>query len=230
MHFRQRLREIAVALVGDDDRRAGLRDEEIRAGDADVGGEKFLAQYLARLGQQLHRLGEVAIRRQMRMHAAEIGLDLLLGQVDGGANDMRRNLAAQLDDIFAEIGLDGPDAGGLQRVVEGDLFRDHRLAFGDGFRAALACDVEHDLARFRRVARVMHVAAGFRHLLLVGFEIEVEMRERVVLDVARGIAQRLEFRQMRDGRPRGVPGSRRADVAIASCNCGSAERRDARSP
>ena len=33
------------------------------------------------------------------------------------------------------------------------------------------------------------------HLLLVGFEIKIEMRERMILDVARGIAQRLEFRQ-----------------------------------
>ena len=45
------------------------------------------------------------------------------------------------------------------------------------------------------VAGEMHVPARRRDLVLVGFEIEVEMGERVVLDVARGVAQGLEFRQ-----------------------------------
>ena len=45
------------------------------------------------------------------------------------------------------------------------------------------------------VTREVHVAAGRRHALLVVLEIEVEVRERVVLDVARGIAQRLELGQ-----------------------------------
>ena len=44
--LRQRLREVAVALVGDDDRGAGLGDQEVGAGDADIGGEEFLAQDL----------------------------------------------------------------------------------------------------------------------------------------------------------------------------------------
>ena len=38
--FGQGLRQVAVALVGDDDRGAGLGDQEVRAGDADVGGEE----------------------------------------------------------------------------------------------------------------------------------------------------------------------------------------------
>ena len=41
----QDLRQVAVALVGDDDRGAGLGDEEIRAGDADIGGKESLAQH-----------------------------------------------------------------------------------------------------------------------------------------------------------------------------------------
>jgi hypothetical protein len=35
------LRQVAIALVGDDDRRAGFGDQEIRAGDADIGGRNF---------------------------------------------------------------------------------------------------------------------------------------------------------------------------------------------
>ena len=42
---RQELGEVAVAFIGDDHRRAGLGDQEIRAGDADVGGEEALAEH-----------------------------------------------------------------------------------------------------------------------------------------------------------------------------------------
>ena len=48
--------------------------------------------------------------------------------------------------------------------------------------------------------RVMHVAARFAHALLIGFEIEIEMRERVVIDVARRIPERVEFGQTVDRR------------------------------
>ena len=42
--------QVAVALVGDDHRGAGLGDEQVGAGDADIGGEELLAQHGARLG------------------------------------------------------------------------------------------------------------------------------------------------------------------------------------
>ena len=44
MHFRQRCHHAAVALVGDERHRAGLRDQEVAAGDAHVGAEEVLAQ------------------------------------------------------------------------------------------------------------------------------------------------------------------------------------------
>ena len=110
MRLRQDLREVAVALVGDDDRGAGLGDEEVGAGDADIGREEALAQHGARFGQQLHRLGEIALGVEMGVDAAEILLDLRGVEVDGRRDDVARQLAAQLDDVFAEIGLDRPDA------------------------------------------------------------------------------------------------------------------------
>ena len=42
VHPRQRLGQVAVALVGDDDAAAGLRDQEVGPGDADIGGEELL--------------------------------------------------------------------------------------------------------------------------------------------------------------------------------------------
>ena len=41
----------------------------------------------------------------------------------------------------------------------------------------------------------MDVTARFPDLLLVALQIEIQMRESVILDVTRGIAHRLEFRQ-----------------------------------
>ena len=80
-------------------------------------------------------------------------------------------------------------------LVEADLLGDHRLALGDGLRADAAADVEDDVARVLGSLGEVHRAARPRYLLLVGLEIEVEMGERVVLDVARLLAQLLELRQ-----------------------------------
>ena len=57
---------------------------------------------------------------------------------------------------------------------------------------------EDDVARLGRGLGAVHLAAGGAHLVLVGLEVEVEMGERVVLDVARRVAQRLELGQRLD--------------------------------
>jgi ABC-type Mn2+/Zn2+ transport system ATPase subunit len=63
-------------------------------------------------------------------------------------------------------------------------------------RRALA-DFRHDAACVVCVRRPMHLPAAFLHAAFIGFEIKVEMREGVILDVARGVAQRFKFRQAR---------------------------------
>ena len=199
MRLRQDLREIAVALVGDDDRGAGLGHQEVRAGDAHIGREKTLAQHGARFGQQLHGLREIALGVEMGVDAPEILLHLRGVEVDGGRDDVARQLVPQLNDVFAEIRLDGRDAVRFQVMIDLDLLGDHRLALRHRLRASLAADAQDDVAGFLRVAGEMHVPAGGLHLLLVGFEVEVEMLQRVVLDVPRRIPQRLEFRQLVGG-------------------------------
>ena len=64
--LRQRLGQVAVALIGDDHRGAGLGDQEVGAGDADIGGEEFLAQHGARFGHEVRHRSEGAIRRRGR--------------------------------------------------------------------------------------------------------------------------------------------------------------------
>ena len=76
MRARQDLGQVAVALVGDDDRGPGLGDEEIGAGDPDVGGEELGSQHRARLGEQLLGLAQIAAGRQVAVRPAEVLLDV----------------------------------------------------------------------------------------------------------------------------------------------------------
>ena len=193
MRLRQDLREIAIALVGDDDRRSRFGDKEVRAGYADVGCEKLGAQHLARLGQQLLGLGEAAVGGQTVVGLTEFALDVLGGEMDRRRDDVGRGFMAQLDDVLAKVGLDRLDPRRLERVVEADLLGDHRLALGDALRVHRLAEIDDDLSRFVGVLRIVDFAAARAHLLLVGLEIEVEMSERVVLDGARAVAQRVEL-------------------------------------
>ena len=90
------------------------------------------------------------------MDAAEVGLDLILGEVDRRRDDVARRLVAELDDVFAEIGLDRLDAVRLEVLVEADLLGDHRLALGDGLRPDAPADGEDDVARLGRGLGVVH--------------------------------------------------------------------------
>jgi hypothetical protein len=59
----------------------------------------------------------------------------------------------------------------------------------------LLADVEHDAARILRRLGPVHMAAGGKHLALIFLEIEVEMGQHMVLDVAGIVPERIEFRQ-----------------------------------
>ena len=107
-----------------------------------------------------------------------------------------------MDDVFAEVGFDRFDPRRLESVVEADLLGDHRLALGDALCAHRLAEVDDDLARFLGVLRVVDLAAALAHLALVGLEIEVEMGERVILDRAGAVSQRVELGKPGDrGRP-----------------------------
>ena len=72
---------------------------------------------VARLAEQLHRLGQVTPRVERRVHPPEVLLDLRRGDVHGGRDDVRGHLAAELDDVLAEVGLDRRDAARLEMAV-----------------------------------------------------------------------------------------------------------------
>ena len=103
-----------MPLVGDDDGGAGLGDQEIGAGDADIGLDEAVAQLGPGLGQQVRAFVEPAVRRQAGVMLAEGVGDLLHVDVDRRRNDVARRFVAQLDDIFAEVGLDRFDNVGFE--------------------------------------------------------------------------------------------------------------------
>ena len=51
---------------------------------------------------------------EVRVTAAEVGLDLVLGQMDRRRDDVARGLAADLHEVLAEVRLDHFDAGRLR--------------------------------------------------------------------------------------------------------------------
>jgi hypothetical protein len=177
-----------------------ITDQEVGAGDADIGGEEAFAQHRARLGQQRRGLGEIAVVLQRFVVRAERRLDLVLGDMDRRRDDMARRLVAKLNNVLAEIGLDRGHAVLFEELVDGDLLADHRLALGDGLRADEAADVENGRARVFGRAAPVDRAAILGHLGLEALEIEIKVRDRVVLDRARLVAQRVELGQLLDHR------------------------------
>ena len=121
--------------------------------------------------------------------------DLVLGEMHRRRDDVARRLVAELDDVFAEIGLDRRDAERFEMIVERDLLGHHRFRLGDRARAHALAELADDAARVLGGRRPVNMAAQRRHLALELFEIEVEVGQSVVLDVARAIAQRLELGQ-----------------------------------
>ena len=106
-------------------------------------------------------------------------------QMDRGRDDVARGLAADLHQIFAEIGLDHFEARRLEMRVEADLLRHHRLALGDERAPPSSRQRPRMMSRAsRRGLRPVHVRARRRGLRLEGLEVEVEIRERMVADVA----------------------------------------------
>ena len=137
MHFRQRLREVAVAFVGDDDRRAGLRDEEIRAGDAEVRRSGISgAESLARFREELHRLREIAIDRQMRVHATESASTCSFVRCTAGPM-ICEGISPRSCTIYSPRSVSTATMpAAFERIVQRDLLGDHRFALSDRLGAA----------------------------------------------------------------------------------------------
>ena len=141
MDRRQRLGQIAIALIGHDDRCAGLGDQEIRAGDADVGGEELFPQYGARLGEQSGRSrSRSRAAGSSSMGAAEVDLESAPWSHGSAGAMICEGVSWRSWMIYSPRSVStGAMPCRLERVVEADLLGDHRLALGDALGAAAPC-------------------------------------------------------------------------------------------
>src|SRR6516162_5724758 len=99
--------------------------------------------------------------------------NLFFDQVYSRRDYVTRRFVPQLDDVFAEIGLDRSNPVLFEELVEADFLRDHRLSLGDSLGADRTADLQHGVARFLRRAGPMYLTAGRQHLALVELEVEV---------------------------------------------------------
>ena len=138
MHLGQRGDKPSIALVGDGHDGAGLGNDEVGPGHTDIGREKDLAKLAPRGRGELLEHG----RNLDALGLAEEPGDVLLRLLDGWRDDVDRVLLLELEDVLAEIRLDAPDAGRLERVVQADLLRGHRLRLGQELGIVALADLD----------------------------------------------------------------------------------------
>ena len=188
VHARQPGAQPDVALGLDEHERAGLGDEEVRAGDAHLGGEEAVAQLGARVGDE--PLGVVGVEHLAREAAEQLG-HLARGQVHRRGEDVRRAVAHELHDVLAEVGLHRLDAGLGERLVEADLLGEHRLRLDRAGRAAGGAQLLDDARGVAGGRGVVDDPAGRGDALLGLLDQLGQVGDRVGADGLRAIAPAL---------------------------------------
>ncbi len=123
--------------------------------------------------------------------------DLSGREVHGGRDDVDRPLLGKLHDVFAQIGLDGPDAGLFQDMVQLHLLGDHRLRLHHALDVVLPRDLQHEAVGFRRILGEKDLDAAGLHGALELHQQLVEIGDRILLDLVGGLAPVLEIRNRR---------------------------------
>ena len=191
----------AVALGLDDHHGPGLGDGEVRARDRHLRSQELLPQVEPRgLRERPRLVGQVG--RGGASDAGHLALedvaDLAPVAVDRRDQDVRRQVAPELDDELREVRLPGGDALARERLVELDLLGGHRLDLDDLVGAGVAHDPGHDRVRLGRVARPVDRAAGGGHVARQPVEQLGQVGDDLVLDRRAGQAQGLPVRALGD--------------------------------
>ena len=131
----------------------------MRAADPDLGRQELSPQVQPRgLGQRRRVVGQ---GRVDVAHLAQEDLpDLGSVAVNGGDQDVRGTVLAELDDQLRQVGLVGGDALGRERVVQPDLVGGQRLDLDDLGSAGRRREAGHDRIGLRSVPGPVHGAAG----------------------------------------------------------------------
>ena len=96
---------------------------KVDAADADIGGEEDFAQdFACGVGESGNILGV----GNAEFFVEEL-TDIVAAQMHSGRDDVTGAFAAQLHDVFAEVGFNDADSFCFKCVIEVDLFADHAL-------------------------------------------------------------------------------------------------------
>ena len=174
-----------VALVGDEDEGSGLGDDEVRAGDAHVGLDELVAEFAPGGVCELFDAG-VGVGSQSLV---EEGVHVGLGHVNGGDDDVVGRLSRELDEVFAEVGLDGLDLLFGELAVEVHFLGEHGLALDDGTDALLPGEVEDVLGGGVGVLGEEDLAARALDVFGGHVEVVVEVFYGVGLDAPGAVAE-----------------------------------------
>src|SRR5262249_6539078 len=98
-------------------------------------------------------------------------------------DEMTRSIVADLDDELTQIRLDHIHPCRLQIRYEMDLLAHHRFRFDASRTVCLFRDVDDDALCLSRVAGEMNVTAVALHASLGLLQVEVEIVDRVLLDL-----------------------------------------------
>jgi len=112
------------------------------------------------------------------------GAGLGHGEVDAGQADLRFLVLIDLNDVLAEIGLDGLYADRAEVVVEMNLLGDHALRFHDFFGTGLLKNIRYGATGVVGGGGIMHMRSLAFQALLRLFEIGVEVLDRVLANLA----------------------------------------------
>ena len=178
VNFRERETETGIPFILGDGDHAGIRHGEVRAGNAHLGGEKGLPEFLPGDHRQLLRAGCRRYGERLR--------DVGFGQMHDRRDDVVGRLAPELADVFAEVGLDWLNAGLFESVVEMDLLGRHRFRFDGALHAAAVRQFDDVPARVCGGLGPEDLAAVLDDFALELFEIFVEVIDRLPLDL-RGV-------------------------------------------
>jgi hypothetical protein len=120
--------EARVALVGDEQHAAGVRADEVRAGDAGLGLHVFFPQEHAGAAGDGFRIVVVIGGDALALEGAG---DFAAVLVDDRLDDVGRDVVVELDDELAEVGFEALDAVFDQEWIEVDFLGGHRLRLGE---------------------------------------------------------------------------------------------------
>ena len=110
--------------------------------------------------------------------------------------------ARELNNVFAQIGFDDAHALPFECVIQFRLFRNHGLAFDDGFGIVFARDFDDDAIQRRGIRSEMHLPARAFDIRGELFQVRVEAAQSVRANQTRAVAHHALFDQ---GRERGAP-------------------------